>query len=132
MGVGDRRQRVVTVGVPGRVEEGVRRSSDDHHLHLGLHRQRPDVGGAEPHRVQSPTVGAGSALSAESVTATATVPSIAIRIDSAPSMTPVNATGSVLTTSVVTTNSMQKVFVNGQWKTIGPRQAYVNGSWKSF
>jgi hypothetical protein len=27
---------------------------------------------------------------------------------------------------------MQKVFVNGQWKTIGPRQAYVNGSWKSF
>jgi len=26
----------------GRLEEGVRRSSDDHHLHLGLHRQRPD------------------------------------------------------------------------------------------
>lgn len=83
-------------------------------------------------QVQSPTVGAGSALSAESVTATATVPSVIVRIDSTIPMSPVNATGAVLTASVATSNAMQKVFMNGQWKTIGSRQAYINGSWKSF
>ena len=77
-------------------------------------------------------VGAGSALSAESVTATATVPSVIVRIDSTIPMSPVNATGAVLTASVATSNAMQKVFMNGQWKTIGSRQAYINGSWKSF